>query len=300
MNIFFAVNNDYTKYLSVAMASILYNLDKEQIINFFILDGGISDENKKKLNALKYIKNFNIEYIKVDKSKFENILEYHFKHITIDANYRLIMSSVKPDLDKCLYLDFDLVVDKDITELYSINIDSFYIGAVVDAVNQNNYINSGVMLVNLERWRKEDIEYKLFHNLIKYSSRLICPDQDIINITLRDRIKYLNPKYNAMPVQIYVRENEKKEAFYNPVIIHWAGDRKPWIYSDANYSEYFWKYARMSPFYEDIIYKNIFKRLNNIEYKIDKLIDTLAWWIPIRKWRDNFRNKFFDKFIGGG
>lgn len=56
----------------------------------------------------------------------------------------------------------------------------------------------------------------------------------------------------------------------------------------------------MSPFYEDIIYKNIFKRLNNIEYKIDKLIDTLAWWIPIRKWRDNFRNKFFDKFIGGG
>ncbi|WP_302272795.1 glycosyltransferase family 8 protein [Brachyspira aalborgi] len=220
MNIFFAVNNDYTKYLSVAMASILYNLDKEQIINFFILDGGISDENKKKLNALKYIKNFNIEYIKVDKSKFENILEYHFKHITIDANYRLIMSSVKPDLDKCLYLYFDLVVDKDITELYSINIDSFYIGAVVDAVNQNNYINSGVMLVNLERWRKEDIEYKLFHNLIKYSSRLICPDQDIINITLRDRIKYLNPKYNAMPVQIYVRENEKKEAFYNPVIIH--------------------------------------------------------------------------------
>ena len=50
INIFFTVNNDYTKYLSVAMASILYNLDKEQIINFFILDGGISDENKRKLN----------------------------------------------------------------------------------------------------------------------------------------------------------------------------------------------------------------------------------------------------------
>lgn len=40
--------------------------------------------------------------------------------------------------------------------------------------------------------------------------------------------------------------------------------------------------------------------INNLEYKIDKLIDTLAWWIPIRKWRDNFRNKFFDKFMGGG
>ena len=43
INIFFTVNDSYTKYLSVSMASIIYNLDKEQIINFFILDGGISD-----------------------------------------------------------------------------------------------------------------------------------------------------------------------------------------------------------------------------------------------------------------
>ncbi|TXJ45235.1 glycosyltransferase family 8 protein, partial [Brachyspira aalborgi] len=43
MNIFFTVNDSYTKYLSVSMASILYNLDKKQTINFFILDGGISD-----------------------------------------------------------------------------------------------------------------------------------------------------------------------------------------------------------------------------------------------------------------
>ena len=60
-----------------------------------------------------------------------------------------------------------------------------------------------------------------------------------------------------MPVQNYLVEKEKKEAFNNPMIIHWAGYRKPQIYSDANYSEYFWKYARMSPFYEEIIYINI-------------------------------------------
>ena len=337
MNIFFTVNDNYTKYLSVSMASILYNLDKKQAVNFFILDGGISDENKRKLNELKNIKDFNIEFIKIDNSRFESIVKSSQAHITNETNYRFIISSLKPELDKCLFLDADLIVDKDITELYNINIDDFYMGAVADQfpLTENSwakhldleenyrYVNTGVILVNLKKWREENIEDKLFENVIKYSNLLQFPDQDTLNITLQDKVKNISHIYNAMPVQNYLVEQEKKEAFDNPVIIHWAGFMKPWVYSDANYSEYFWKYARMSPFYEDIIYKNILNEndinilqneINSIKIKYDNLekglsgiinsynnlVNNLAWWIPIRKWRDNFRNKFFDKFIGGG
>lgn len=271
INIFFTVNDSYTKYLSVSMASILYNLDKEQIINFFILDGGISDKNKRKLNKLKYIKDFNIEYIKIDNSRFENIVKSSQAHITNETNYRFIISSLKPELDKCLFLDADLIADKDITELYNINIDDFYMGAVadqapltknswvkhLDLAKNYRYVNTGVILVNLKKWREENIENKLFENVIKYSNLLQFPDQDTLNITLQDKVKNISHIYNAMPVQNYLVEEEKKEAFDEPVIIHWAGYRKPWIYSDTNYSEYFWKYARMTPFYEEIIYKNI-------------------------------------------
>ena len=382
MNIFFTVNDSYTKYLSVSMASILYNLNKKQTINFFILDGGISDENKRKLNKLKYIKDFNIEYIKIDNSRFENIVKSSQAHITNETNYRFIISSLKPELDKCLFLDADLIADKDITELYNINIDDFYMGAVADQLpltencwakrldlaKNYRYVNPGVILVNLKKWREENIEDKLFENVVKYSNLLRFPDQDTLNITLQDKVKNISHIYNAMPVQNYLVEKEKKEAFDNPVIIHWAGYRKPWIYSDANYSEYFWKYARMTPFYEDIIYINVLEqvdkkintiieslineknilqlKLNEINTKIidlqyqhyklrskikynnnwiklfgiyntkdylifylfgfkitlkmnEKNINKLAWWIPIRKWRDNFRNKFFDKFMGG-
>ena len=383
INIFFTVNDSYTKYLSVSMASIIYNLDKEQIINFFILDGGISDENKRKLNKLKNIKDFNIEYIKIDNSRFENIVKSSQAHITNETNYRFIISSLKPELDKCLFLDADLIADEDITELYNINIDDFYMGAVadqapltencwakrLDLAKNYRYVNTGVILVNLKKWREENIEDKLFENVIKYANLLQFPDQDILNITLQDKVKNISHIYNAMPVQNYLVEKEKKEAFDNPVIIHWAGFMKPWIYSDANYSEYFWKYARMTPFYEEIIYRNVLEevdkkintiieslinekntlqlKLNEINTKIidlqyehyklrskikynnnwiklfgiyntkdylifylfgfkitlkmnEKNINKLAWWIPIRKWRDNFRNKFFDKFIGGG
>ena len=383
INIFFTVNDSYTKYLSVSMASIIYNLDKEQIINFFILDGGISDENKRKLNKLKNIKDFNIEYIKIDNSRFENIVKSSQAHITNETNYRFIISSLKPELDKCLFLDADLIADEDITELYNINIDDFYMGAVtdqapltknswakhLDLAESYSYVNTGVILVNLKKWREENIEDKLFENVIKYANLLQFPDQDILNITLQEKVKNISHIYNAMPVQNYLVEKEKKEAFDNPVIIHWAGFMKPWIYSDANYSEYFWKYARMTPFYEEIIYRNVLEevdkkintiieslinekntlqlKLNEINTKIidlqyehyklrskikynnnwiklfgiyntkdylifylfgfkitlkmnEKNINKLAWWIPIRKWRDNFRNKFFDKFIGGG
>ena len=174
-------------------------------------------------------------------------------------------------MDKCLFLDADLIADKDITELYNINIDNFYMGAVadqfpltencwakrLDLAKNYRYVNTGVILVNLKKWREENIENKLCENVIKYANLLQFPDQDTLNITLQDKVKNISHIYNAMPVQNYLVEKEKKEAFNNPVIIHWAGYRKPWIYSDANYSEYFWKYARMTPFYEEIIYKNI-------------------------------------------
>ena len=383
INIFFTVNNNYIPYLATAIASIIANINDNSFARFYIISNDIVDINKKKIDKLKNIKDFNIEYIKIDNSRFENIVKSSQAHITNETNYRFIISSLKPELDKCLFLDADLIADKDITELYNINIDDFYMGAVADQLpltencwakrldlaKNYRYVNTGVILVNLKKWREENIENKLFENVIKYANLLQFPDQDTLNITLQDKVKNISHIYNAMPVQNYLVEKEKKEAFNNPVIIHWAGYRKPWVYSDANYSEYFWKYAHMTPFYEDIIYINVLEqvdkkintiieslinekntlqlKLNEINTKIidlqyehyklirskikynnnwiklfgiyntkdylifylfgfkitlkmnEKNINKLAWWIPIRKWRDNFRSKFFDNFIGG-
>ncbi|MEI0700187.1 glycosyltransferase family 8 protein [Brachyspira intermedia] len=270
MNIFLTIDNNYAKYLAVTMASILYNLEKNKTINFFILDGGISEYNKIKINNLKKIKDFNIEYITVDKSKFEKIVSSSQAHISSETNYRFIISSLKQNLDKCLFLDADLIIDRDITELYNTDIDDYYMAAVPDQApldtfswthklnlpENYRYVNTGVILVNLKKWREDNIEAKLFENVFNYSDVLMFPDQDTLNITLNSKVKYLSHIYNAMPVQNYVLKEEQKEAFNNPVIIHWAGFMKPWRFIEANCSHYFWKYARMTDFYEDIIYQN--------------------------------------------
>ena len=117
MNIFLTIDDNYTKYLAVTIASILYNLDKDDTVNFFILDGGISEYNKKRINNLKKIKDFNIEYIVIDRSKFDKIVSSSQAHISNETNYRFIISSLKPELDKCLFLDADLIIDGNIKEL---------------------------------------------------------------------------------------------------------------------------------------------------------------------------------------
>ena len=48
------------------------------------------------------------------------------------------------------------------------------------------------------------------------------------------------------------------------------------------------------------MYKELNDKYNNLASVFNEIVDKIAWWIPIRKWRDNFRSKFFDKFIGGG
>jgi len=125
---------------------------------------------------------------------------------------------------------------------------------------------------------------------------------------LKDKVKYVENKWNLVP--------HLNKDFY-PVlpniedicIIHYAG-YKPWESGciDKFYIEEFWKYFCLTPYFQEDIGKYIDiminQKINALDNKIkrfeNKLIDTLAWWIPIRKWRDNFRNKFFDNFMGGG
>lgn len=268
INIFFTINNAYCKYLAVTMSSILLNTT--QFVNFYIIDGGISDNNKQKINELKKIKDFNIEYLPIDVTLFNKMPSSSQAHISNETNYRFLISSIKPEIDKCIFLDADLVVDGDISELWNIDIKDYYMAAVNDQAALNiegwakklplpadyTYVNTGVTVMNLKKWRKDNVEKQFFENVSKYKDLLMFPDQDILNITLFSKVKYLSHIFNAMPVQKYRNLEQEKEAFSHPIIIHWAGGRKPWLFPDVPYSFVFWKYARQTPFYEEIIYQN--------------------------------------------
>ncbi|EHY1139966.1 glycosyltransferase family 8 protein [Campylobacter coli] len=271
IHIFFTINDVYSQYLATCIVSILSNLNKEYIPYFYVIDGGISEKNKKKLESLNTDKEFYIEFITINQDLFKDLPNSSQAHISNETNYRFLVSTIKPNIDKCIFLDVDLVVVGDISIFWEIDIDNYYMGAVSDQapLSQNSwtlklplpydhlYVNTGVTLLNLKKWREDNIQELLFQNSTKYSSALMFPDQDTLNITLYNKIKYLPHVYNAMPVQTYYDENQKQEAFSNPQIIHWAGAHKPWKYPDVPYAEIFWHYARQTPFYEEMLFKNI-------------------------------------------
>ncbi|HEC1763098.1 TPA: glycosyltransferase family 8 protein [Campylobacter jejuni] len=276
-HIFFTINNAYSGYLATCIVSIIDNLDENYTPYFYIIDNGISEQNKEKIQKLVKYRNFYIEFIQINQKLFKNLPNSSQAHISNETNYRFLASSLKPNLDKCIFLDVDLVVIGDIAKLWEIEINDYYIAAVSDQAPLHPkswtanlplpfdyaYINTGVTLFNLKKWRENNIEHFLFENSHKFAKKLQFPDQDTLNITLYQKVKYLSHIYNAMPVQNYHNKDQEKEAFFNPQIIHWAGYKKPWKYPNVPYAEIFWHYAKKTPFYEEMLFNNISNTIQN-------------------------------------
>lgn len=247
MHIFFASDNNFTLPLTNAISSILRNANEEDALFFHILDKDISQKHKNKIDCLKKIKNFQIEYIKVDDKLFaECPLTKECSHIPIQTYYRYLIPQIRPNLDKVLYLDCDILIVSSLQSLWNVDLLDTYCGVVEEMYEKTqndarrlgvkSFFNAGVLLINNKKWVKERIDIQLFENTKKLykSNNLIWQDQDVLNNTFKDNVTWLNPKYN---LQQHCHDNytytqysptDIIEAKKNTVIIHYNTDVKPW------------------------------------------------------------------------
>ena len=329
-------DSEYSKYMGATIVSILKNSNDVDNIVFHIIDTGIFEDDKNKLIQLKEIKDFEINFYKYDHSKYIEICKEKLKHkvhVTPSAFCKLEIHNIIPNLDKILYLDCDIIVNKSLFEFYNITFDNNYLIASllpkniehlgkdlnaklgIDS-NKHKYFNSGVLLLNLKKFREDDIDNK-FKEYFNSRESFIHLDQDAFNSACKYNIKYVSDAYNFQPrVGFYKIIPDIDDVF----ALHYSGKEKPWgnecktIYF---YEEY-WKYFCLTPWFKEnpggYIETMIQQRINNLDIenrfnienerliklesenkvlsdKINKLINTLSWFIPIRKWRDNFRKK---------
>jgi len=247
MNIFFAINDNYVTPLAVALTSILENTNKD--LHFFILQKNLSDASKSKIsNLIKCYFNANVEYIDIDSKLFANF-ESKIDYISQESYFRYLIPQLKPNLDKALYLDADLVVIKDISELYETKIEDNYCAGVRDLfINKYKekiglsltdlYINSGVMLLNCKKIREDNMVDELLKNNHKYKEVAYFQDQDIINITFKGKIKEIDSIYNFATFDIKNNFEKSKDA----VIVHFTGEFKPWLPNCWNKLKHLWDY----------------------------------------------------------
>ena len=266
--IFFATDDNYMPYLDVTLRSLIRNASTEYNYEINVLNTGLKQENIDKVMTLEN-DNFKIKFRdisdKVDyiKSKLNNV--YHFSIVTW---YRLFIQSLFPEYDKVLYLDCDIIVLGDISELYNVDLGDNLLAAatchiVSDhpvfgeyaekfcGVKRQNYLQAGVLVMNLKEFRKRDLENKFAYLINKYNFNVIDPDQGYLNAMCNGSVKKLPNGWNKEAI------NAPLEGPLN--IVHYALYKKPWQYDDVLNKEYFWEYAKESPFYENIIHtKNNF------------------------------------------
>lgn len=249
INVCLACDDNYSKYAGVVIASILANANPKDRLNFYILDGGISEDNKQKIQSLKFIKDCEINFITIDESMFE---EYKvvptLQHISFATFYRLKLTTLLPEVDKVIYLDCDMVAVSSLKNLFETDFENNYACGVIDIgkklLRKNpNYVNAGMLFFNLNLMRKDRVEEK-YLDYIKSGQRLRYADQDIINGTMLGRIKIVDEEWNVQSSNFTNRSSYTN----NPRIIHFIAKRKPWMWASFSYHRnLFFKYLQLTP-----------------------------------------------------
>lgn len=215
------------------------------------------------------------------------------RYIKSAAYYRIFIPDIMRHFDKVIYLDADLILNNDISQLYKIN-DNYAIAAArdiyVSQVTSDNefvfpglsqyakdtlkisdlkdYFNSGVMLLNIKKINTQECLNKLIAKA--QENNCFFHDQNVFNSVFNKNVKILDESWNT---QINSGKDILSLLFMKELsqinIIHFCSKHKPWLNVNMKYSYLWWHYARMTPFYEEILFKNLNSQNRNANNAID-------------------------------
>ena len=286
--IVFSADDNYAPYLGITIQSLINNSDKNNFYRILIFNESLNEEYKQILTNLATNNTF-IEIVDVEKYIDSSNL-YETRHFTKAMYYRLIIPRILKNNKKVIYLDCDILIMKDIAELFNVSLGDNVLGVVRNLCNiftkkyvintlnlsSDTYFNSGVLVFNCEKYLEYNIDKECF-NILKVNKNLNYPDQDILNIACKEKVKYLDDRWNVQWHHLWGDEigipladefkEEYSKAIESPYILHYTTHIKPWSYPNRKYADRFWDYARQSEFFNDIIKKN----LGQNDYKKDKI-----------------------------
>lgn len=305
--IVFAANEEFVPMFATCLQSVIDTSSSKNNYDIVLIQSDISEDNKKTLlGMLEGHDNFSLRFYDAARLLADYKLEAK-EHISVETYYRFLIQAAMPDYDKVLYIDCDLIVKRDLADLFATDIEGYMLAAVRDAdfigqINGANpttkpyadkvlklkdpytYFQAGVLLFNEKEMRKA---YSVDEWLRFATKSYRYSDQDVLNIYCQDRVKYLDMAWNLIFDCNHERvskiiahapdyiQKEYKAAHANPYIIHYAGFMKPWYKPTEEFARDFWLTARKTPYYENIIYimskKKVYREIDilakNVSFK---------------------------------
>lgn len=277
IHIFLSTDNNYSVPAYITLYSLMHNYRGKRRVNVHILTSGdLSTENRRLLDMLSEKRPL-FEISVIDMQDAYHDVNFNIDHISHAAMYRLMIPRIAEqlhlDADTCIYIDTDIVVEGDISELYDLDPgrEDWYFAGVPDPCQiyephevhtcrlgipaMDQYINSGVLLINLKQIRQDGLCERLEE--AGYSEGFLYKDQDAINSVCYGRILLIPLKFNMMRQFFYHNDRyfsevydplygrDAAEAKRDPVIIHFIDRQKPWSHKNILMAEKWWKYVNM-------------------------------------------------------
>lgn len=264
------IDNNFVPHCGVLIVSICENKGLESI-HFHILTDGLDTSNEKSLKDIVERYEQSITLYKIDKNNLKNCPIRKNDHISIATYFRILLPVLIPEsVHKILYLDCDIIVLENLDSLWNIDIANNSVGAVPDITltydirsynrldyeMELGYFNSGVLLINLDYWRKNSLSTIILEYINENVEKLKFHDQDALNYVLRETKVDLPLRFNVVGgfywKEVFIAKKywkEMYEAAENPVILHYTNSfLKPW-YKECTHpkKDLYWKYKSLSP-----------------------------------------------------
>ena len=291
------VSSDYyVPYVGVLLESIKEHGSKNNNYDIIIFEKSITKTNKKLLSkSVSKCKNISVRFVNC-KKYFKECSLYVSSIAYAEENYYRILSPwILKNYDKAIVMDSDIIVKDDLFNLYNEDIEEYMAGAVKDFIYQGllnlnynkdleysvdtlklnepyNYVNTGVLLLNLKKCRANISKTEL----LKFTSqnKFRIQEQDLLNIYFKEKVLFLDIKWNYYLIVNQWVDNcignspvKSKKLYENAeekaIILHWASINKPWVDLSVPYADLWWSYARKTPFYEIILNRLFLSQVAN-------------------------------------
>ena len=278
----------YSVWVGTVMQSILEHTDSR--ICFHILhDETLSIDNKYKLEKVAYNGSSIVEFHKIDENDF-SVVNNQMSRFTIGAMFRCSLPELLPDLNRIIYLDADLFVNRDIKELWDVDVREYCLAGVVDEgvavhnyprilnkypeIKKESYFNSGVLYMNLKKIREFGNLKKLVVDFLIDNPEADLPDQDALNVLFHNKVLYLDGSWNQF-VFMHRKDNVEK---LDKAIFHYAGTLLM-LYSHSQIDLEYFRAICKTPWLDYEINHQLdlcFDRLNDRVYQYQNMLQLLS------------------------
>lgn len=249
----YGVDDRFAIPLAASIQSALDHLGPENRLDVHIIDGGLSVRNRARLIRSFDARPCRLMWLRPNQETLGSLKVGGA--ITVATYYRLLIPQLLPTSVKAIYLDADLIVQRDLADLWRVPVANHHLLAVQDQgvrlisgpfgltnyralgiPEGRKYFNAGVLVLNLDRWRRDKTAESIVAYVKQHHEHIRFHDQDGLNAILWSNWGELDPRWNQMPqiLQVDTPENSPfdPETFLrvtvNPYIIHYASADKPW------------------------------------------------------------------------